>query len=489
MIILGLDIGGTGCKCVAFTDEGKELGSDYREYISVPGKPDLDPGMLKDAVFEVIRGCVGKLPDPKQVRAVSVSSFGESIVSVDLNGKPVGDILMYYVATKDDSFERVINDIGYDRVIDITRVKPDPMFSLAKIISTMEKHKNVWKFMLISDYIVWCLCGEIVTDPTLATRTLLFGIKEQEWSDEILNAAGIKKEMLPNVAGSGTNAGKITQNAASELGLSSDVCIFICAQDQVTNALGAGVLNEGDAVDGNGTVECITPLFKGIPEIEFTRKNYVTVPYLFENNYVTYAFNFSGGALLKWYRAAYGAYYNGNPGESFYDYMNRTCPDTPSEVIVLPHFQGAGGTPDMVRDAKGMIYGLDITVNAHTIYRGLLEGLTYEIKYNLEILNRFGICPNRIFATGGGAKSKEFLQIKADIWGSEVIPVLTEEAGAQGCAIMAVAAFNNEDIRTTVKRFVRYGEPFRPNIEFNGIYNKKYETFKTIRKFSLSLHE
>ena len=488
MIILGLDVGSTACKCVAFFADGKELNSSYKEYSAIPGTPNLCPKMLRDAVFSVIHDCAGKLENKNAVAAISVSSFGESIVALDKSGNPIDDILMYYVDTHDNRFSKFIDDVGFDRIIEITRVKPDNMYSLTKIFPVIEKYGNVWKFLQISDYIVWCLSGETVTDYTFATRTLLFDLQRLKWSDELLGAAEITNDMLPEVVRSGKIIGKLTSGAATELGLGSEVKIVICAQDQVANAVGAGVYDEGDAVDGNGTVECLTPLFTGIPGAEFTKRNYVTVPYLSDGDYVTYAFNFTGGTLLKWYRCAFGAIFNGNSGESFYDYMNATCPTTPSDIIVLPQFMGFGGTPDMVRSAKGILYGLDLTSDAHTIYRALLEGLSFEIRHNIETLNKFGIFPNRIFATGGGAKSDVFLQIKADIWDCEVIPVLTDEVGAQGAAIMALAALENEDITDVAKRFIRYGKPYSPNSEYAEIYNYKYKTYKTIRDFSLSMH-
>ena len=487
MTIFGLDVGSSGCKCVAFSEDGKEICSDYEEYTHLPGTPNLCPHTLKNAVFKVIKSCVDKLENSKAVSAIAVSSFGESFVPLDKKGNPISDIVMYYVDSPGDSFNRVVDSVGPDKIMEITRAKPVTMYSLAKILPILDSNSaDVWKFLEIADYIVWCLSGETVTDFSLATRTLLFDIKKLMWSDQLLAAAGVKEEMLATPMKSGSIAGKLSHGAAAQLGLEDTVNVVICGQDQVTNAIGAGVFEEGDAVDGNGTVECITPIFKKMPELEFTNHNYVTVPYLDEKSYVTYAFNFTGGALLKWYRASFGIEHCGSPGESFYDYMNRMCPEKPSDIIVVPHFQGAGGTPDVVREAKGIICGLDLTSNSHSIYRALLEGLSFEMKYNLETINRFGIHPKRIFASGGGAKSAQWLQIKADIWDCEIIPLLTEEAGAQGAAIMAAATLNKESFVTTAKRFIRYGAPVKQSDRFKEEYEKKYNLFKSIRGFSLS---
>jgi len=486
MIILGLDIGSTGCKCVAFTDSGTELCSAYKEYTHVPGNPNLNPTTLRDNVFGVVRECTAKLTNSRSVKAIAISSFGESFVTLNRNGEPIGDIIMYYVDSAGGDFSGVTGSFGAENIMEITRTKPDTMYSLAKMLPVIDRFGgNVWKFLQIVDYIAFCICGETVTDYSLATRTLLFDLAKLDWSDEILTAAGIRRELLPTPLKGGSVAGKITGDVAKTLGLPDSVQVVICGQDQITNALGSGVLRAGDAVDGNGTVECITPLFTNIPPLAFTRKNYVTVPYL-DRGYATYAFGFTGGALLKWYRSAFGAGIKGAGGAFFYDYMDSMCPSVPTDTLVVPHFQGAGGTPDMVKDAKGIIWGLTLANDAFSVYRSLMEGLSFEMLINLQTLNEFSIRPKRIFAAGGGAKSQKWLQIKADIWNCEILPVLATEAGAQGAAIMAAAALNSEPVESVANRFVKHGEVVLPNAENVGIYAEKFEKYKTLREFSLS---
>ena len=93
MISLGIDIGGTGCKCVAFRDTGEQIAMSYREYPTKPGEVNLNALALRESVFFVISDCVKKLDDAKQVAAITVSSFGESFVPVDRSGQPLSDII------------------------------------------------------------------------------------------------------------------------------------------------------------------------------------------------------------------------------------------------------------------------------------------------------------------------------------------------------------------------------------------------------------
>ncbi len=136
------------------------------------------------------------------------------------------------------------------------------------------------------------------------------------------------------------------QEAASALGLPQSVKVVIGSHDQIVNALGCGVAAPGEAVDTTGTVECICPLFAAIPEtLEFERENYACVPYLDGRGYVTYAYNISGGAVVRWYRDSLAFYLKQAAKErgcSVYDILNETCPPEPTGLIVLPFPAGHG---------------------------------------------------------------------------------------------------------------------------------------------------
>jgi len=487
-----LDVGSTGCKCVAFLDNGEELASQYREYPTASGQADLDPNMLRSSVLEVIAGCVSKLNHPDEIVSITVSSFGESFVSLNEKGEPASNIIMYYADRAQSELDQMIDAVGAERIMNITRAMPDTMYSAPKMMWSIKNLKTpIKKFHLIADYICYVLTGEHVTDYSLASRTMLFDPIKLDWSSELLDAAGISKDMLPNPVPTGTVIGNVIRKTADELGLPANTKVVIGAHDQVVCALGAGVLNAGDSVDGTGTVECITPLFTDIPgDLSFVRNNYVTIPYLRPGNYVTYAFNFSGGSLVKWFRDTLAIHLKSQAlaeGVSSYRLLDKKCSAKPTDLLVIPHFQGAGGTPDMVKSAKGLIYGMTMDTSLGDLFRAVMEGLTFEMAYNLEVLSRFGIAANRLFATGGGARSPIWLQIKADILNKEILPTQSEEAGALGGVILAASAigmFNG--VEKAAKHFVRYKDGIMPSNDVRNHYAEKYDEYKEFRKFSLS---
>ena len=487
MYSLGIDIGGTGCKCVAFTKDGVRHAKAYTEYNLPSGTTTLPPQILADSVLFVLGECLKEI-DPKKVCAITVASFGESFVAVDKDGVPVGDILLYFGNHDTASFDKLIEKIGAETFVKIAKLLPDPSFSLANMLYTKEIAKSpVWKFLFVATYITYILSGETTTDISLACRSLLFDVEKHCWSEELLEKTGILKDELPDVVPTGSVIGKILPHLADKFGLNPETLIVVGGHDQIVNALGAGVLNPGDAVDTAGTCECITPLFANLPENEgFHKNHFACVPYLSTPGYVTYAYNISAGSVVRWFRDCFEDALKAKAketGKNIYAYMDDTCPESPTDLMVLPFLQGMGGTPEVDPTATGLIAGLTTNTRLSDIYRAVLEGITFEMRYNQEKLGDGGIKFDRLFACGGGAKSAPWLQIKADILGVEIIPVKADETGAMGSAILGFAASGEEEVFNIAKSFYSYGKSYLPNPENKELYNKKYELYCALRKF------
>ena len=491
MISLGVDIGGTGAKCVAFDDHGAQLALSYIEYPNPPGKANLEPQVLSDSVVRVIRDCVQALPARDAVAAITVSSFGESFVPIDEHGAPLTDIIMYFANSESGEFDELVRRVGEETFMRVARILPDASYSLAKMLYTLRTaERPVWKFLPIAAYVCYRLSGAVMTDVSLACRTLLYDVEKREWSRELLEASGVALDQLPDVCPTGTAVGFLRPEIAQALGLPENVRVVIGSHDQIVNALACGVCEHGDGVDVSGTCECIEPLFAGIPgDFGFTKENFACVPYVDDAGYVTYAYNISGGAVVRWYRDQLAKHLSAQAKAehvSVYDLLNRACPKEPTDVIVLPFLQGMGGTPDVRPNARGMFYGVTMETGLPEFYRAILEGLTFEMAYNLEKLEGFGVAPNRLYACGGGARSKVWLQIKADIWNREILPVKTEETGALGSAILGFAAVTGEKDRLALaKKFVQLGEPMRPDAARVEVYREKFQLYKQLRDFQV----
>lgn len=490
MISLGIDIGGTGAKCVAFDENGKQRAISYIEYPLEAGMVNLPQEMLADSINKVITDCVRMLPDTKEVAAITVSSFGESFAAVDKDGNSLGDIILYFANAENAEFDELVSKVGEEKFMRIARILPDASYSLAKMLYTKKvAARPVWKFLFVAGFVCYKLCGNPVCDVSLACRSLLYDVQKQDWSDELLEASGITRDELPTVLQTGGIAGNILPELAEQIGISPEVRIVIGSHDQIVNALGAGVSKIGEAVDVAGTCECIEPLYAGIPEsLDFQKYNFACVPYFTTGGYVTYAYNISAGSVVRWYRDFFGEMLKKEAkeqGVSTYDYFNKLCPDEPTDIIALPFLQGMGGTPDVDPNATGSFFGITTSTRAGDMYRAILEGITYEMRYNQEKLAENGVEFEKLYACGGGAKSRKWLQIKADILGCDIIPTSSDETGAMGSAILGLAAVTGRDKFEMAKAFAGYRETVHPVPEHQAIYDKKYEMYKKLRKIYL----
>ena len=487
MTSLGIDIGGTGCKCIAFDDKGTQLALSYMEYPLASGATDLPPGVMMESVFHVIRECVGRLEDPSSVLSITASSFGESFVAVGSDGQPVLDSMsLYFADTSNQEFSSLVEAFGRERMTRICKLVPDSYYSLSKILHTLRTAPvPVSKFLFAASYVCFRLSGASVTDPSLASRSLLYDVENNRWSADILLAADLREDQLPEIVPTGTVAGKLLPDVAASLGLSPEVRVLIGANDQLMNTLGSGVSAFGEAMDNSGTVECLVTLFDPMPEdIHFHEENYNCIPYL-GRGYVTYAYNISAGSSVRWFRDAFGM---------DYDKLNLLCPEEPTELMVLPFLQGMGGTPEMDQGATGTIMGLKTSTRLPELYRALLEGITFEMRYNRDKLNDYGVRFDRLFACGGGARSDAWMQIKADILGCDITRVDTRETGTLGGAILGMSALTGADPFDLAASFVRHGRTFTPDPARCRIYEERYSLYKKVRsagkgQFLVSSHK
>lgn len=156
MIGFGIDIGGTGCKCVAFSDQGEQLAIAYTEYPLAAGQVNLPPDTLQSAVFQVIAGCAAQLTDKEDIAVMTISSFGESFVALDHHGVPLGDILLYFGSSESKAFSRLIQDVGEERFMEIARILPDTSYSLSKMLFTQTTAaRPLWKYLFIAGFICY----------------------------------------------------------------------------------------------------------------------------------------------------------------------------------------------------------------------------------------------------------------------------------------------------------------------------------------------
>lgn len=495
MALMGLDLGTTGVKSTITDNAGNILSAAYQEYqttIQGEGEYELDPSTVWASTKYVIKES-SKFVD-EEILAVSVSSFGEAFVAVDENGEPLLNTMLQTDIRGKEELADLLTRISPDEIRAKTGLNPAVTFSVPKIMWIKANHPDLYshihKILLYGAYILYKLGGVSAIDYTLADRSLAFNVTAKDWDDDILSAAGIQRELMPDVYPLGTVVGTIKPELADVLGVNRDMKLVTGAHDQICVSIGAGTIEEGIATNGMGSVDNISPVFTDLSHLEDNAKhNYPSVPYM-DGKYTTISYIYDGGTSLKWFRDAFGYQEVAAAhlaGVSVYDIFNKYIPQEPTNLLVLPHFSGAA-VPYFDEDARGMIVGISSATRKTDIYRALMEGVAFEQRMNIENMDRGGIHINKVRATGGGSRSDMWLQIKADIFNRDVERVHMKESGTMGVIIMAgVAVGLFDSFASAMKKLVTIDKVFHPDPARVAFYNQQYKKYLALYPFSQQL--
>jgi len=490
MSLMGIDVGSTGTKAVVFDLEGNQLSQSYREYPELyprPGWIELEPPKVWEAFKTVVHeAAAGAKGDP--VRAISISALGETFTPIGANGEYLHNSITSPDNRCLEQAESWAHTLGAMRVFEITGMPLHPSFTLNKIMwlrdELPEVYGRIWKCLLWPDLIMYKLGLEPAIDYTLAGRTMAFDVVRKEWSEEMCRAADISPELFAGPVQSGTVMGEMPSKACAELGLPKGALAVAGGHDQPMNALGAGVIREGLAVDGMGTVECITVAFdRPVLGEAMLRNNFCCYPHTVPGMYASIAFTYSSGSVLRWYRDNFAGEEKlqaQKEGRDVYDVILSDLPEGPTGVFVVPYFAGSG-TPYLDARAKGVILGLDTGTDRKRFVKAILEGICCELSLNVQRLDEAGVHIDRLRATGGGSKSAYWLQLKADITGKQVVTLNVTESGCQAGAILGgVATGAYDSIPQAVDVLVKERSLFEPNPERHEAYREHFAKYERI---------
>ncbi|MDO9543038.1 MAG: FGGY-family carbohydrate kinase [Kiritimatiellia bacterium] len=499
MSLMGIDMGTTGCKAGIFSADGNCLASAYREYHILhkqEGWAELDAREVVACAKSVIRETASAARSNDPVTALSISSMGEAMTPVSRQGEILGASILSSDVRGGDLLNATLKGMSQSDFYQINPNIPGVNYSLPKLLWIKKNEPDLYKqadyFLLWADLIAFLLGCDPVTSYSLANRTLLFDICREDWSDKLLTLAGIDRAKLPPPRPSGTVIGTVSSKAAAEFGLSKGTSVVLGGHDQCCNALGAGAIEAGSAVCGIGSYECITPVYDHIPDKNYMLKCGLNVEHhLVAGRYVSFLYN-QAGLLVKWFRDTFAAADQRlcKAGENIYEKLTAEMPAGPTRLLVLPYFD-ITGPPEYVANASGVIAGLKTSTQRGEILKAIMECETFYFGDSLKALEKIGIKVSKLTATGGGARSDQWLQIKADILGIPIIRPVTTEAGVLGAAILAGGATKIFTLAEGIRQFVLSDRAFEPNMEHNRIYQERFamyrKFFPTLRSFLAEL--
>jgi xylulokinase len=497
--VLSVDCGTTATKVSLFNEDGRLLAISTQEYeLLTPSalSAEIDAETLWDAfrkgVAEVMRK---SKTDKKNVRAVGISAQGETLILLDRNGKP----LRKAISWMDNRAQREADELdqkfdGGENYRITGQVKLVPTWPASKILwikrNEAEIFKKVDKYLLTEDYLIYRMTGEFACEGSLICSTCYWNIITEKWWDEMLDYLGVSLAQLPEIKLSGEVAGEMSVNAASELGLSSKTVVSMGGLDQACGALGVGNIKQGMFSENTGAALAIcVPVDKPI----FDKERRMPVHYFaIPHRYMEHTFT-TGGMVLRWYRDMFCQPEMSAASRSrvdAYDIIGEGVSQVPAGcegLVMLPHLQGAMA-PEANPKAKGVFYGFTLKHTKAHFARAIMEAISCTVRRNIDVVEALGISVEEIRALGGGARSRVWKQIEADLTRRPVLTTMNEEAACLGAAILAGKAVGlYSSIEKASENMVAIKERFVPNPDNAEVYDKTYRKYLKLYNDSCDL--
>jgi xylulokinase len=488
--LLGLDVGTTGCRAVLFDEEGEILAGAGREYpVDLPrpawAEQDIDRvwGLALDAMHEAI----ARAGTP-EVAAVGLSVHGEAVTPLDEAGRPLRPTILGMDTRTDAQNAWLRERFGGQTLFERTGMPIHTINTLPKLLWIREHEPAIWeratRFALVEDLFIGRMTGEWAISRCLASRTQLADLDSGDWDPVMLGAIGLERERLSSVRPSGTAVGELAPALTTALGLERAPLVVTGGHDQACGALGVGLTEPGLASVSTGTAEVVEvalasplvsrPLFEG---------NVSVYHHVVPGLYLAMTLNHSGGLALRWFRDGFCeplVAQAAETGQDAYDLILADASPDPGALLVLPHFSGSG-TPTLDTASRAAILGLTFSTSRADIAKAILEGLTHELRLNLELLREGGVRIDVLRAIGGGARSRLWLQLKADITGIPVTRPRVTEAAALGAALLAgCGAGLFDSAAAAAARTLRLAETYTPDAARVAAYDRQHELYREL---------
>lgn len=438
MAYLGLDLGTTGIKASLFAENGGLLAVGLSEYrLSTPATDvvELEPEQYWHSTKEAIARAVSQAGiAPEMIRSVGITGQAETLVLLDTEGKPVRKAIVWFDnrAVKESAFLAEKFDANslfrMSGQTDMLPCWPAPKILWVRK-NEPENFARTAKFLMVEDYIAWRLTGEFGTCRGLLPSTLYFDIRTGEYSSAMLDAIGITSSQLPRLLDPGETLGVCRRDSP----LKEGTVVSIAPIDHVCGNLGSGCAAGGIISETTG---CTLALCASFNHPVYDEKRRISTYLGFRaGSYVLLPWAPTAGMLLKHFR---DEFCEGMSYREFDAVAAKVAPGSDG-LILLPHCAGAI-SPVCRPHARGVAYGITLAHKRGHWARAIMESVAYLLADNVAILRETGCRITELRSLGGGAKSRLWLQIKADVLNLPVTVTKCEEATSLGAAILGALA-------------------------------------------------
>jgi xylulokinase len=479
--VIGVDVGSQSVKVVVADEDGTALASASAPCaMSHPagGWAEQDPGQWRRALALAVKQARAKAGvDREAITMLGLGCQLDGLVALDAHLHPIRPAIIWLDRRATAQAQRLADAVGEPALVARTGLNPDASHTAPKAMwlrdHEPEHYRRARWLAPVGAHLNGWLTGEVVQDHANASSTLLYELEQRAFSDELVAHAGLDPELLPAIHPADAIVGRLRTEAAGELGLPTSCQVIVGTGDDHAAAVGAGALTPGVIVDVTGTAEPVAvpsrqPVLDEQRLLE-THAHAVDGMLLVENP------GFVSGGSTMWWAAAQGI-----PQPELFG-LAALAPPGSDGALFLPALSGCTA-PRWNDRMRGCFAGLALTHDGAHLARAVLEGCAYALRDIVDRFQALNLAGEEIRVVGGGARSPLWLQIKADVTGRPVRPVLADCATSTGAAMLAGVANGSfagldEAAAASVELAAAAIEPDTRN---TAVYEQAYRNYRAL---------
>ena len=456
--LVGLDVGTTGVKAVAVSPQGEVVARAEEGYALSTPRPGWSEQDPEDWVRAAERALATlAVPDPVEAPPLGLSGQMHGLVCLDEHDRVLRPAILWNDQRTAAECAEIEERVGVERLIELTGNRALTGFTAPKLLWLRRHEPGIYgqirRVLLPKDYVRLRLSGEHRIDAADASGTLLFEVAGRRWSDEVIGALEIPRDWLPPVSESTEIAG---------------------AGDQQAAAVGVGAVQSGVLSIALGTSGVVLAPLAEYRHDPLARVHVFchAVPERWEAMGVM----LNAAGALRWFRDAI------EPDLGYETLTAEAARWEPGAegLLFLPYLQGER-TPHADPDARGSFTGLSLRHDRGALTRAVLEGVAYGLRDSLELLRALGVEPRVARVSGGGARSRLWLEIVATVLGVPLESTAVEDGSAYGAALLGgVASGIFADVQDAVSACVRLRDSVEPKQGWAGVYEEGYARYRSL---------
>jgi xylulokinase len=481
--LMGIDLGTSSTKTVLIDASGRLLASAAREYpvdTPRPGWAEQDPETWLVAAIETMGEALGRAPiAPEEIAGIGLSGQMHGTVCLGRSGDALRPAIIWADQRSRDQVAWVYRKLGAERLGAWTGNPLATGFMLASWLWLRDEVPEVARatahLLLPKDYLRYRLTGELGSEPSDGSSTLLFDTAGRDWSAPLQEALGIDPDLLPPVRESAEVAGGLRAEIAARTGLRAGTPVVFGGSDQALQALGHGVVEPGLV---SCTIGTGGQLFAPAPAPVYDPQLRLHLfCHALPDRWHMEAAILAAGLSLRWLR---DNVLEGWSYAALADAAARVPPGS-ERLFFLPHLAGER-TPHMDPQATGAFVGLTLRHDREHMARAVMEGVVFALRQGLELMMQLGVPVDRIVASGGATAHPLWLQLQADIFDRPIYRTATIEAAAVGAALLAgVGAGLYPNALEACRQTVTWRDEVITPVGENVVrYQEAYDTFRRL---------